>query len=255
MPSRGQHFQAEEVSLVCSGSCWVTKGGPHPRGIHSRVQAALCLSFWGPLSGKWGCGQNSVCPMGCQEDSSSHVDRMRASDGSATSGLRVPVRSEGPGPWPWTAQIPLGQGVGPRVGQLWPWLRKSTVASIPTTWGMQPCQGPSLPTAAAGTQPGTEEARAAATTVFSGQGCTGSGHSRVSSAHTCLRHTSACLILAGAWGAHAYESHIQGLVGTPELFAHECPCVLGVMFLPSLSESGSRSLHPLLPENDTVSWK
>lgn len=200
MPSRGQHFQAEEVSLVCSGSCWVTKGGRHPRGIHSRVQAALCLSFWGPLSGKWGCGQNSVCPMGCQEDSSSHVDRMRASDGSATSRLRVPVRSEGPGPWPWTAQIPLGQGVGPRVGQLWPWLRKSTVASIPTTWGMQPCQGPSLPTAAASTQPGTEEARAAATTVFSGQGCTGSGHSRVSSAHTCLRHTSACLILGGCGG-------------------------------------------------------
>lgn len=140
--------------------------------------------------------------MGCQEDLPSHAHRVRTSDGSAASRLRVLMRSEGPGPWPWPAQVPLGQGVGPRVGQLWLRLKKSTVASIPATWGRQPCQGPSLPTAAPGTQPGTEEARAAATTVFSSQSCTGPGHSCVSSVNT--SHT---LLHASAWAGKGKRGH------------------------------------------------
>lgn len=116
-------------------SLWDSRQGPGSP-LPLLLGASVC---------KVGVWSEQSCPIACQEDSSSHVDRMRASDGSTTSRLRVPVRAEGPGPWPWTAQIPLGQGGGPRVGQLWPRLRQSTVASIPTAWGMQPGQGPSLP--------------------------------------------------------------------------------------------------------------
>lgn len=65
-----------------------------------------------------------------------------------------------------------------------------------------------------------------------------SGHSPIGSAHTCHRHTFPCLswdpptrLQEALWGP------IQGLVGAPELLAHECPCMFGACFCQGVSGS------------------
>ena len=153
LPSSGHHLHS--APYMYSGSCWVAKGALPPARSHSRVQAGLCLSFWGLIfyleSGGVvrtvpTCGVSGGLTQPCAQ--------------SKSKWWFCCLQAEGPGEvggsktWSWTAQVPLGQGVGPAVGQLWSPLRQPTVASIPATWDMQPCQGPSLPTAAPETQPG-----------------------------------------------------------------------------------------------------
>lgn len=187
-----------------SESCWVTEGALPPARSHSRVQAGLCLSFGGPVFSVWKVGvwSEQCLTLEFQEDSLSCVHRARASDGSAASRLRVPVRLEGP-------RHGLGQfkyhlakvwalqwgSYGLHFGSLrWPQFQPPGTCN------------PSLPTAAPGTQPSSATA--------SPRGGQGSRYFCVqrSGLHTCVTDT---LVHASAraGGIQTCKRHILGLVG------------------------------------------
>lgn len=156
----------------------------------------------------------------------------------------------------------LGQP-GHHVAKAWPGLNgwgrgrgsvalaeKSRAASAAAAWGPAPLPGPPPcplqpsgvgPDGSRWPQPGSEEkAKAAAATVFSGQGCTGSSCPRGGSAHTCHRHTSARL----SQDPQASLRPIWDLAKSSEQLAYSCP---GVCLPRSGASSPSLQLHAPRP--------
>lgn len=127
-------------------------------GSRWAIQAALFLPGFTPerwqhfaspfgdsvsLFGKWRCGQNSTCAMGCQEG--------RWTPRASHSVLPPPapvLQRRGPGAmalgslvtmWPRRGQASMG---GVDDGAAWPWLRSPEQPRLLPPEGLRPCQGP-----------------------------------------------------------------------------------------------------------------